>query len=95
MKYECPSCYLEWKDSKPPLDTKKYPLCSFCPIKHTEKELLNWQMEHLENINSEKRVKVIRRFYRFVELEMKVLKEKFYDHIDTEMPTNSKESKQI
>ncbi len=93
MKYECPSCYLEWKDSKHPLDQKKYPLCSFCPLKHTEKELLNWQMEHLENINPEKRVKVIRRFYRFVEYEFKVLKEKFNDHLDQEASSDSTKNK--
>ena len=76
MKYECPSCYLSWKDEKTPLDLICHPLCSFCSISHTQKELLNWQMNHAEHLSPEKLPQILRHFYRFVELELKILKEK-------------------
>jgi len=79
MKYECPSCYLAWEDEKNPQDKICHPLCSFCSMQHTQKELLNWQMDHIENINPQKFKKILRHFYRFVELELKLLKEKLYD----------------
>lgn len=79
MNYECPSCYMQWKDAKEPLDNIFYPLCSFCSLPHTQKELLNWQMDHIENISHEKLRKILRYFYRYVELEIKIIKDKLYD----------------
>lgn len=79
MKYECPSCYLSWKDSNEPLEKKCFPLCSFCSLPHTQKELLNWQMNHIEDISPPKYPKILRHLYRFVELEINLLKEKVYD----------------
>ncbi len=79
MKYECPSCCLTWNDDKYPEDKICHPLCSFCSLQHTQKELLNWQMNHIENINSEKLPKLLHHFYRFVELELNLLKKKVYE----------------
>lgn len=92
MKYECPSCYLAWKDDKYPHDNIFHPLCSFCSLSHTQKELLNWQMDHLEDINPEKFPKLLRHFYRFVELEIKLLKEKIYDARIPSSAQNSREN---
>jgi hypothetical protein len=79
MKYECPSCYLTWKDHKPPEEKLCFPLCAFCSQPHTQKELLNWQIDHVNDLNPQKFPKVLRHFYRFVELEIKLLKEKLYE----------------
>lgn len=76
MKYECPSCDLVWKDQKEPIDFVSTPLCAFCSLPHSQKELLNWQMNHLEDINPKKFNKLLGHFYRYVELEITTLKEK-------------------
>lgn len=70
---------MQWQDSAEPLDNIYHPLCSFCSIPHTQKELLNWQMDHIDHISTNKQMMVFRYFYRYVELELKVLKEKIYD----------------
>ena len=79
MKYECPSCKLTWEDELQPIEQISNPLCIFCSSKHTEKELLNWQMDHLENISKKHFILVIRRFYRYVENEIKICQERIYD----------------
>ncbi len=81
MNYECPSCYIQWKDSKDPQDNTFYPLCSFCSLSHTQKELLNWQMDHIENISDKNLRKLLRHFYRYVELELKIIKDKIHDKL--------------
>lgn len=78
MKYECPSCNLTWKDVKEPIDLLCYPTCSFCSLPHSQKELLNWQMNQLDDINPNKLNKLISHFYRYVELELKTIKEQQY-----------------
>lgn len=89
MNYECPSCYLEWKDSSEPLNNICYPLCPFCSLKHSQKELLNWQMDHIENLNKSKLPKLYRHFYRFVELEINLLKDKLNDQICKKESSNN------
>lgn len=88
MKYECPSCHLQWKDEKEPFNNLFHPLCTFCSLKHSQKELLNWQMNHIEDLNPEKLFQLLRHFYRFVELELKLLEDKLNDYI-TKTPTDS------
>lgn len=80
MKYECPSCFLTWSDNKDPLNNIYYPTCSFCSLRHTQKDLLNWQIQHLENINKEKLIYIFRNFYRYFSNEIEVLKEKIYEN---------------
>lgn len=80
MKFECPSCFLLWADSRSPKDEYHQVLCSFCVKRHTEIELLNWQIDHIENIFSEKHPRVIRNLFRYVTQEMSILKEKVYEH---------------
>jgi len=80
MKFECPSCFLLWADSRSPKDEYHQILCSFCAKRHTEIELLNWQIDHIENISSEKHPRVIRNLFRYVTQEMSILKEKVYEH---------------
>lgn len=90
MKYECPSCYLQWKDDKEPMDNIFHPLCAFCSIRHSQKELLNWQMNHIDDINPAKLTHVLRHFYRFVELQLKLIEEKIHD---SDPPTTSYDGK--
>ena len=90
MKYECPSCFLQWKDQKEPLDNIFHPLCPFCSLSHSQKELLNWQMDHIEDINPKKLLHLLRYFYRFVELELNILKEKLHEPREN---TDSKDSR--
>lgn len=78
MKYECPSCNLQWQDKKEPFDNILYQMCPFCALKHTQKELIHWQMDHIEDINPKKFPHLLRHFYRFVDQEIKTLKEKIH-----------------
>lgn len=79
MRYECPSCFMQWQDKAEPLNNIYHPLCIFCSLPHTQKELLNWQMDHIDHISLAHQTMVIRYFYRYVELELKTLKEQLYD----------------
>ena len=79
MKYECPSCKMCWEDEVQPTYKLCMPLCVFCSGKHTQKELLNWQMDHIDQLNQSKINIVIRNFYRYVEKEMKNLAEEVYE----------------
>jgi len=79
---------MQWQDSAEPLNNIYHPLCSFCSIPHTQKELLNWQVDHIDHISEKKQRVVFRYFYRFVELELKTLKEKIYDLTKNSPPPN-------
>ena len=79
MKYECPSCKLGWQDDIEPLSRLSHPLCIFCSSKHTQKELLNWQMDHLKDIDVKHFPLVLRYFYRYVENQLKTWEERFND----------------
>ena len=79
MNFECPSCKLQWKDSVKPLDRLSTPLCIFCSGKHTQKELLNWQMDHLDNIDPKYFPLVLRYFYRYVENTLKTWDDRIHD----------------
>lgn len=80
MQFECPSCFMKWKDSRSPKDEFHVILCSFCGSPHQEFDLLNWQMDHLENIDIEKHQYVIRNFFRYVTNRMSIFEEKLYEH---------------
>jgi len=73
MNYECPSCKMNWADNVEPVKKLSTPLCIFCSSKHTEKELINWQMDHLENIFPKHFPRIIRNFYRYVERNINIL----------------------
>lgn len=62
-----------WKDDKEPLNNLSTPTCIFCASRHTQKELLNWQMQHLESIDPKHFPLVLRHFYRYVESQIKNL----------------------
>lgn len=79
MKYECPSCKLYWEDEVKPLEFLCHPLCIFCSTNHTQKELLNWQMDHIESIPVKHHGLVLRHFYRYVENENKLMQAKLDD----------------
>ena len=79
MEYRCPSCFLKWKDAQEPMELKCEPLCSFCSLKHTQKELLNWQADHIENLETSKICLVIKHMYRYFELELTKLKEEVHE----------------
>jgi hypothetical protein len=76
MKYECPSCKIFSEDDKEPISLLCHPLCVFCSTKHTQKELLNWQMDHLDHIQSKHFPIIIRYLYRYFENEINTLKVK-------------------
>lgn len=75
MKYECPSCFLQWQDSIKPLDLKCMPTCVFCSLDHTQKELLNWQSDHIEDLNPKKTPLFMRHLFRYFEGEINSLRE--------------------
>ncbi len=84
MIYECPSCKLLSKDDVEPLERLSHPLCVFCSSKHTQKELLNWQMDHLKEIDPKHFPVVLRHFYKYVENQLTTLEERFNDQKEME-----------
>ena len=76
MRYECPSCKLQWKDGIVPLERLSHPTCIFCSGNHTQKELLNWQMNHLEDIDPKFFALILRHFYAYVNQILKTLEER-------------------
>lgn len=77
MKYECPSCFMKWEDEIKPLDRLTHPTCIFCSQKHTQKELLNWQIDHIENISWEKYPFILRYLYQYFNHRLKEMEEKY------------------
>ena len=73
MKYLCPSCKMYWEDDQAPLGMVTQPLCVFCSSKHTQKELLNWQSNHIDDIDMKYHGLVLRHFYRYVENELNLI----------------------
>jgi len=84
MRYECPSCFLVWEDSQQPAEQIKHPLCSFCGSPHSQKELLNWQMNHIKDLNPKRVNEVLFHFYRFVDNELKTLRDKYNENRRTQ-----------
>lgn len=68
-----------WKDDAYPEDLVTYPLCVFCSETHTREELLNWQIQHLRDIDSRYFPLLLRNVYRFFESEVQELKNQIYD----------------
>ncbi len=68
-----------WEDSIEPLDRFSHPLCIFCSGRRTQKELLNWQMDHLKQIDTKHFPTVLRHFYLYVENQLTTWEERFND----------------
>lgn len=68
-----------WKDDTYPEDSISFPLCIFCAQDHTRKELLNWQMQHLRDIDPKYFPVLLRNVYRYFEDEIKDLKLKLVE----------------
>ena len=79
MIYECPSCKLKSQDGIEPLLKLSHPLCVFCSSKHTQKELLNWQMYHLKEIDKKHFPMILRHFYMYIENQLTTWEERFND----------------
>lgn len=73
MRRTCPSCFLYWKDEEDPEDAQAQTICHFCWTRRTEKELLNWQLQQLENINPKKLPIVLRYMIRNLEKRIEEL----------------------
>ena len=73
MKYECPSCYLNWEDTQKPIDRRVNQTCRFCVLKNTESELLHWQVDHLDNIPPKHFPKIIKNLYNHFSHKIKQL----------------------
>ncbi len=79
MKYECPSCKLSWDDDIEPLSRLSHPLCIFCSSSPSQKQLFNWQMDHLKDIDVKHFPGVLRHFYKYVENQLTIWEERFHD----------------
>lgn len=79
MEYRCPSCKMRWEDTLEPLKFLSEPLCVFCSKPHTEKELLEWQLHHLGNMETRFIPSIIRRLYRNFKGEIEDLKNRIED----------------
>jgi len=71
MKYLCPSCKIQSSDDVKPLDMLTQPLCVFCSGKHSQKELINWQMHHLKEIDIKHHHEVIKHYYFYMDSKIK------------------------
>lgn len=70
---------MRWEDSTHPLEMLTQPLCVFCSSSHTEKELLNWQVDHIKDISPDDLPYITRHLYRYVERALKTLQEEIYE----------------
>jgi hypothetical protein len=51
------------------------PLCVFCSGRHTQRELINWQMDHINDISLKDYGNVISHMYKALDGEINLLKE--------------------
>lgn len=75
MKKTCPSCFLKWEDQEEPQYLKKYMTCGFCRLSHSQEELIEWQLQQMENLNTEYLPKVYRHIFRFIMKKIEDLKD--------------------
>ena len=83
---------MHWEDALEPKSQISQPLCVFCSGKHTEKELLNWQMDHIKDISSDDLPIVIKHFYRYIERAINNLQGEMY--VITRSKSSTREKKQ-
>jgi len=76
MRYHCPSCKINWEDSLEPVMQIAQPLCIFCSSRHTQSELIKWQMEHIKDVNVKDYGLIVAHMYRYFEGEIRILKDK-------------------
>ncbi len=81
MIYECPSCKIHSFDDCQPHTKISHPLCVFCSGKHTQKELLNWQFNHLNEIPAKHHPLILKHFYLYMDNELKNIYNKLEDII--------------
>lgn len=62
-----------------PLKRLTHPLCIFCSGSNTQKELLNWQMDHLKQIDVKHFPVILRHFYKYIENQLTTWEERFND----------------
>lgn len=89
MKFECPSCFMYWSDHRLPKDEFHSILCIFCAKSHNEKDLIDWQIQHINNIETEKLKYVMRNLYKYFTLQISLLDERINEH---NRPTKETES---
>lgn len=79
MRYKCPSCFVNWRDSLKPIDFLKQNRCQFCSNPHTEQELFEWQRDQFKHISETDRFaaynRMLQSFYRHFQEELDELKE--------------------
>jgi len=80
MKFECPSCFMRWNDHRIPLDEFHSTVCYFCAKGPSEKELIEWQISQINNIETEKLKYVIKNLYRSLTLQISLLEERINEH---------------
>ena len=75
---------MDWADHRLPKDERHSVLCIFCVKTHTESELINWQIQHINNIETEKLRYVIKNLYRYFTLQISLLEERINEHNNAE-----------
>lgn len=71
---------MRWSDHRLPLDEFHMMVCFFCVKDHTEKELINWQMQQINNIETEKLRYVIKNLYRYFTFQITLLEERINEY---------------
>lgn len=87
MKFECPSCFMRWSDHRLPIDEFHSILCYFCAKSPTERELISWQIQQINYIETEKLKYVIKNLYRYFTLQTSLLEERINEHLYTDKET--------
>lgn len=74
---------MHWEDAREPRDRFFHYLCSFCGSHHEEKDLLEWQVQHLSDIETEKLRYVIRNIYKYFKLQLTLLQQSNNEHFSS------------
>jgi hypothetical protein len=74
---------MNWEDGREPRERFFQYLCSFCGMSHTEKELIEWQIQHLSDIPLEKMRHVLRNIYRYFNLQLSLLQGSINEQISS------------
>lgn len=75
---------MKWADHRLPKEEFHSILCYFCAKHPEEKELISWQIQQINNIETEKLKYVIKNLYRYFTLQISLLEERINEHNNAE-----------
>lgn len=90
MKFKCPSCKMRWQDAQEPFDQISTPLCVFCSTHPIDRELLEWQLGHVKDLDEQEIIKLLPRMYRVLMDEIEKARRPYGNDSGTSSSSGSK-----